>query len=141
MASYNKVILLGNLTRDPQLSYTPSNTAVVEFGLATNRKWKDQSGNQRDDTCFVDCQMYGRRAEVINKYLHKGDPLFVEGRLKFDSWQTQDGTKRSKLRIFVESFEFVGGKGKSTDAPVNRQAETAPPGAPFPPPADDDIPF
>ena len=109
MASYNKVILLGNLTRDPQLSYTPNQTAVVDFGLATNRKWKGQDGTQRDETCFVDCRMFGRRAEALNKYCKKGNPLFVEGRLTFDSWQGQDGTKRSKLRVTVENFEFVGG--------------------------------
>jgi len=109
MANFNKVILLGNLTRDPQLSYLPSQTPVVEFGLATNRRWTAQDGSQRDETCFVDCQMYGKRAEVINKYLKKGNPLFVEGRLKFDSWQAQDGSKRSKLRVFVENFEFIGG--------------------------------
>ena len=109
MGNFNKVILLGNLTRDPQLSYLPSQTPVVEFGLAINRKWTAQDGSQRDDTCFVDCQMYGKRAEVINKYLKKGNPLFVEGRLKFDSWQAQDGSKRSKLRVFVENFEFIGG--------------------------------
>ncbi len=109
MANFNKVILLGNLTRDPQLSYLPSQTPVVEFGLAINRKWTAQDGSQRDETCFVDCQMYGKRAEVINKYLKKGNPLFVEGRLKFDSWQAQDGSKRSKLRVFVENFEFISG--------------------------------
>ena len=143
MASYNKVILLGNLTRDPQLSYTPSNTAVVEFGLATNRKWKDQAGQQREEVCFADCQMYGRRAEVINKYLHKGDPLFVEGRLKFDSWQAQDGGKRSKLRVVVESFEFIGGgKDRSADAGGQGATESqpVPQDTPFPP-VDDDIPF
>ncbi len=152
MASYNKVILLGNLTRDPQLSYTPSNTAAVEFSLATNRKWKDQSGQQREEVCFADCQMYGRRAEVINKYLHKGDPLFIEGRLKFDSWQAQDGTKRSKLRVMVETFEFLGGgKGRSGDGqgggqPYQQQqaqASPAPQGPQDEPfaPVDDDIPF
>ena len=114
MASYNKVILLGNLTRDPQLSYLPSQTAVVEFGLATNRKWQAQDGSQREEVCFVDCQMFGKRAEVINKYLHKGEQLFVEGRLKFDSWQAQDGSKRSKLRVFIENFEFIGGKSSGT---------------------------
>ncbi len=145
MASYNRVILLGNLTRDPQLSYLPSQTPVVEFGLATNRKWKGQDGQEHDETCFVDCQMFGKRAEVINKYLKKGNPLFVEGRLKFDSWQAQDGSKRSKLRVFVENFEFIssgqrdgggsqGGYGGDQPAP---QAEPAPPaGGPA-----DDIPF
>ena len=121
MASYNKVILLGNLTRDPQLSYLPSQTAVVDFGLATNRKWTDQSGAAREDVCFVDCQMFGKRAEVINKYLHKGDPLFAEGRLKFDSWQAQDGTKRSKLRVFVENFEFISSGRKNNSGQDDRQ--------------------
>lgn len=109
MASYNKVILLGNLTRDPQLSYTPNQTAVVDFGLATNRKWTSQDGSTRDETCFVDCRMFGRRAEVVNKYLKKGNPLFVEGRLTFSSWEAQDGSKKSKLRVTVENFEFIGG--------------------------------
>ena len=109
MSNFNKVLLMGNLTRDPQLSYLPSQTAVVEFGLAVNRRWKSKEGEDRDETCFVDCRMFGRRAEVINKYCKKGNPLFIEGRLTFDSWQAQDGTKRSKLRITVENFEFIGG--------------------------------
>jgi single-strand DNA-binding protein len=112
MASYNKVILIGNLTRDPQLSYLPSQTAVVEFGLAINRRFKKQDGSQGEEVCFVDCQMFGKRAEVINKYFKKGDPIFAEGRLKFDSWQGQDGQKKSKLRVFVENFEFVGKGGQ-----------------------------
>jgi len=145
MASYNKVILLGNLTRDPQLSYLPSQTAVVDFGLATNRRWKGQDGSERDETCFVDCRMFGRRAEVINQYLKKGNPLFVEGRLTFDSWQGQDGTKRSKLRVTVENFEFIGGGGSGGggNSGGQRSAGAAGPSqvpeAPLPP--DDDIPF
>ncbi len=111
MASYNKVMLIGNLTRDPQLSYTPSQTAVVDFGLATNRKWTAQDGSQREDTCFVDCRAFGKQAETINKYLAKGRSVFVEGRLTFDSWTGQDGTKRSKHRITVENFQFLGGGG------------------------------
>lgn len=109
MSNFNKIFLMGNLTRDPQLSYLPSQTAVVDFGLAVNRKWKSREGEDRDETCFVDCRMFGRRAEVINKYCKKGNPLFIEGRLTFDSWQAQDGTKRSKLRVTVENFEFIGG--------------------------------
>ena len=144
MASYNKVILLGNLTRDPQLSYLPSQTAVVEFGLATNRRFKKQDGSQGEEVCFVDCQMYGKRAEVIAKYVKKGNPLFVEGRLKFDSWQGQDGSKHSRLRVSVENFEFIssgsrasaGGNAPAADqgAPMGGSQETAPPAA-------DDIPF
>ena len=110
MASFNKVMLMGNLTRDPQLSYLPSNTAVVEFSVATSRTFKKQDGSQGEEVCFTDCNMFGKRAEVINKYLHKGDPIFVEGRLKLDQWQAQDGSKRSKLRVFVENFEFIGGR-------------------------------
>jgi single-strand DNA-binding protein len=109
MANFNKVLLMGNLTRDPQLSYTPNQTAVVEFGLAVNRKWKGQDGESKEETCFVDCQAFGRTAENINKYLTKGRPLFVEGRLTFNSWTAQDGTKRSKHRVTVENFQFLGG--------------------------------
>lgn len=114
MASYNKVILLGNLTRDPQLSFTPSQTAVVDFGLATNRRWRGQDGTQRDETCFVDCRMFGKRAEVISKYLKKGQPIFIEGRLNYSTWEAQDGSKRSRLRVHVENFEFVGGGGSGS---------------------------
>ena len=110
MASYNKILLMGNLTRDPQLSYTPSQTAVVDFGLATNRKWTAQDGSQRDDTCFVDCRAFGRMAENINKFFKKGKPIFVEGRLSFDQWTAQDGIKRSKHRVTVENFTFLPGR-------------------------------
>ena len=96
MANFNKVFLMGNLTRDPQLSYLPSQTAVVDFGLAVNRRWTDKDGSRKESTCFVDCRAFGRMAENISKYLTKGRPLFVEGRLDFDSWTAQDGTKRSK---------------------------------------------
>ena len=108
MASYNKVILLGNLTRDPELRYTPSQTAVVDFGLATNRRWRGQDGSERNETCFVDCTMFGKRAEVISRYFKKGTPIFVDGRLTYDTWTAQDGSKRSKLKVTVENFEFVG---------------------------------
>jgi len=109
MANFNKVYLMGNLTRDPQLSYTPSQSAVVDFGLAVNRRWKGQDGESREETCFVDCRAFGRLAENINKYLTKGRPLFVEGRLTFNTWTAQDGTKRSKHRVTVENFQFLGG--------------------------------
>ena len=130
MASYNKVILIGNLTRDPQLSYTPSQTAVVDFGLAMNRRWVGQDGSQREETCFVDCRMFGKRDEVINKYLRKGQPLFVEGRLSFESWTAQDGSKRSRHRITVEEFQFVGSGQSQTgqglgNAPSNQQFDSS----------------
>ena len=111
MAGFNKVILLGNLTRDPQLSYTPNQTAVVDFGVATNRRWTGQDGSQRDETCFVDCRAFGRMAENINKYFTKGKPIFLEGRLTYDSWTAQDGSKRSRLRVTVENFQFLPGTG------------------------------
>ena len=108
MPNVNKIMLMGNITRDPQLSFTPDQCAVVDFGLAINRSWTDKGGNKRDETCFIDLRMFGKRAEVINKYCKKGDPLFVEGRLTFDSWEAQDGSKRSKHRVTVENFEFLG---------------------------------
>jgi single-strand DNA-binding protein len=108
MANFNKILLLGNLTRDPQLSYTPNQTAVVDFGLAVNRKWTGQDGSAREETCFVDCRAFGKPAETINKYLTKGRQVFIEGRLTFDSWTAQDGTKRSKHRVTVETFQFLG---------------------------------
>lgn len=111
MANYNKVMLMGNLTRDPQLSYLPSNTPVVEFGLATNRRFKKQDGSEGEETLFIDCRMFGTRAEALNKYCHKGDPLFVEGRLQLDQWQDRDGNPRSKHRVHIENFEFVGRSG------------------------------
>ena len=123
MSSYNKVIIIGNLTRDPKLSFLPSQTALVEIGLATNRKWKGQDGVQHDETCFVDCKMFGKRAEVINKYLHKGDPLFIEGRLNFESWQAQDGTKRNKLTVMIENFEFLS-SGEKTEPKPEPQPES-----------------
>jgi len=108
MANYNKVLLLGNLTRDPQLSYTPNQTPVVDFGLAVNRRWTGQDGSQREETCFIDCRAFGRSAENINKYCAKGRPLLVEGRLTYDTWTGQDGSKRSKHRVTVQSFQFIG---------------------------------
>jgi single-strand DNA-binding protein len=116
MAGYNKVLLLGNLTRDPQLSYTPSQTAVVDFGVATNRRWTGQDGSQRDETCFVDCRAFGRTAENINKFFSKGKPIFLEGRLTYDTWTAQDGSKKSRLRVTVENFQFLPGTGGGAGA-------------------------
>ena len=108
MGNFNKVMLLGRLTRDPQLKYLPNNTAVCELSLATSREWRDQEGNKREESCFVDLNAFGRQAEVLNQYMSKGKEIFVEGRLKFDSWTSQDGSKRSKLRVVVENFQFTG---------------------------------
>jgi single-strand DNA-binding protein len=148
MASYNKVILVGNLTRDPQMSYLPSQMAVVEFGLATNRRWRGPDGQQREETCFVDCRAYGKQAETINQYLAKGKPVLVEGRLQFDTWEGKDGTKRSKHRVVVERFQFLGAPtGPRAAAPPRPQPAGAPeqedmtePAPPSEEPGDD-IPF
>src|SRR6185369_17771062 len=111
MASYNKVILMGNLTRDPQMKYLPSQTAVVEFGLACNRRYKTQSGEQKEEVTFVDCTAFGRTGEVINQYFTKGKPIFIEGRLKYDQWEDkQGGGKRSKITVVIDNFQFIGGR-------------------------------
>ena len=131
MANYNRILLIGNLTRDPQLSYLPSQTAVVDFGLAVNRRWKGKDGEDRDETCFVDCRAFGRTAENINKYLSKGRQLFVEGRLTFNSWTAADGTKRSKHRVTVENFQFLGppsGGGSGTGRTEERTDSQVEPG-------------
>jgi single-strand DNA-binding protein len=122
MAGFNKIFLLGNLTRDPQLSYTPNQTAVVDFGLATNRRWTSQDGNQRQETCFVDCRAFGRQAENINKFLTKGRAVFIEGRLSFESWTAQDGTKRSRHRVTVENFQFLPAAG-GQEAPADQSEQ------------------
>lgn len=127
MASYNRIILVGNLTRDPELSYTPANTAVCKFGMATNRKWRDKDGNEREDVCFIGCTMFGVRAEVINKYLSKGKRLLVEGRLAFDQWTDQGGQKRSKHEVIVDNFQFMdSGQRSEGGGGYDRGAERAP---------------
>ena len=145
MANFNKVLLMGNLTRDPQLSYTPNQTAVVDFGLAVNRRWTSRDGEKKEETCFVDCRAFGRQAENINKYLSKGRPLFVEGRLTFDSWTAQDGTKRSKHRVTVEGFQFMGPPSGRADAGLDAQQteqSVSEPGSQAEQPSgSDDIPF
>jgi single-strand DNA-binding protein len=113
MSKFNKVFLMGNLTRDPELKYTPSGTAVVGFGIAINRTWKGADGEKKEDVCYVDINMFGRRAEVIEQYFKKGHPIFIDGRLQFQQWETQDGQKRNALKVVAESFEFIGGKGDS----------------------------
>ncbi|MBN1437741.1 MAG: single-stranded DNA-binding protein [Sedimentisphaerales bacterium] len=139
MASYNRVIFMGNLTRDPQLSYLPSQTPVVEFGLASNRRWRGQDGSDREDICFIDCRAYGRTADTISKYCKKGSPLLIEGRLQLDQWE-KDGQKRSKHRIFVENFTFVGSRG-SDGGDGGSESSASSSGYEGTPPADDDIPF
>jgi len=136
MASYNKVILVGNLTRDPQLSYLPSQTPVCEIGLAINRKYKTADGQQREEVCFVDCRAFGRQAETLNQYMSKGRQLLVEGRLTFDQWETQDGQKRSKHRVTISNFQFLdSGQGRGGGAPAAAGGYSQPAPAPAPAPA------
>ena len=111
MANLNKVMLIGNLTRDPDLKYTPGNQAVCEIGLAVNRKYRTKEGEDREETTFVDCEAWGKQAEVLKQYMTKGKPLFVEGRLKLDTWEDKDGGKRSKMRVVIENFQLLGAAG------------------------------
>jgi single-strand DNA-binding protein len=109
MASYNKVFLMGNLTRDPQVKHLPSQMVVAEFGLAVNRRYKTATGEDKEEVAFVDCTAFGRQAETISQYCTKGKPLFVEGRLKYDTWDDkQGGGRRSKLTVVVENFQVLG---------------------------------
>lgn len=116
MPNYNKVLLMGHLTRDPQLSYTPTQMAIVEFGIATNHKWTGKDGSQKEEVYFGDCKAFGKTADNINKYFKKGRAIFVEGRLVTDSWTAQDGSQKSRTRINIDSFQFVGDKGDASPA-------------------------
>jgi len=147
MASFNKVILMGNLTRDPELRYTPKGTAVAKLGLAVNRSWRNADGQQQDETTFVDVDAFGKQAETLGQYMQKGRPILIEGRLKLDQWEDKNtGQNRSKLGVILEKFSFVGGgggqAGGSTNAP---QSSAPPPTSDVPPfedgPSDDDVPF
>jgi single-strand DNA-binding protein len=155
MASFNRVIVAGNLTRDPELRYTPKGSAVAKIGLAVNRTWKTESGETKEEVTFIDIEAWGRQAEVIAQYMRKGRPLLVEGRLKLDTWEDKNThQKQSKLKVVLESFSFIDSKG--TDAgPVPPSAEAprrpAPPSPSKPPeppeagegagPEEDDVPF
>ena len=151
MANYNKVILVGNLTRDPQLKYLPSQMAVTEFGLAVNHKYKTKTGESKEDVLFVDCSIFGQGAEIVSKYCQKGKQLLVEGRLKYDSWEDkQGGGKRSKHSVVVDTFQFLGGRqdGEERDSsPARDKAASAPGDGPLqqePPSFEsekDDLPF
>jgi len=112
MASFNKVILCGNLTRDPDLKYTPKGTAIARLGLAMNRKWKTESGESKEEVTFVDCTIWGKTAETAAQYLKKGSPVMFEGRLHQESWEDKtSGAKRTKLKVIVETMVFLGSGG------------------------------
>ena len=153
MASFNKVILLGNLTRDPELRMTAGGLAIAKFGLAMNRKYTTKDGESRDETTFVDCDAFGRSAETISKYVQKGSPLFIEGRLKLDNWEGQNGEKRSKLSVVVDNFQLMprggeagGGGGQSrgyddVSPPSRPQGNTRSAQQASVEDIDDDVPF
>jgi single-strand DNA-binding protein len=165
MAYLNKVFLIGNLTRDPELRVTPKGTAICQFGLAVNRQFKDESGQTRDETSFIDIEAWGKQGELVSKYLTKGSPAMVEGRLKLDQWEDkQSGQKRSKLKVVLENVQFLssgnrGGQGGGEggvdegvdqttpierNSPPARGASGSAGRKPAPPPTqdiDEDVPF
>jgi len=153
MASFNKVILLGNLTRDPEVRYTPKGSAVCDLGIAINRSYTLDSGEKREEVTFVDVVLWSRLAEIAGEYLKKGRPIFIEGRLQLDTWDDkQSGQKRSKLRVIGETMQLLGGRPPGTGGGAAEGAEGAKdarPSKPAPPPKagaaaepdDDEIPF
>jgi len=156
MANLNKVMLMGNLTRDPEVRYTPKGTAVAELGMAINRVYSAENGEKREETTFVDVTLWGRTAEIAGEYLKKGRPVFIEGRLQLDTWDDkQTGQKRSKLKVVGEAMQLIGSRGdgggsssgggeSSGAAPKSHPAGPAKPKPPADPdlePEEDDIPF
>ena len=155
MANFNKVILAGNLTRDPELRYTPKGMAICKFGLAINRNWTNEAGEKKEEATFVDVDAFGKQAEVIAQYVKKGQQFLVEGRLKLDQWDDkQTGQKRSRLGVVLEGFSFLGSGnrgegGAPSEAPRPRSAPVAASAVAAPasgaddsgPPSEDDVPF
>ena len=151
MASFNKVILVGNLTRDPELRYTPKGTAIAKIGVAVNRVWTNEAGEKKEEVTFVDVDVFGRTAENVGQYMRKGRPILIEGRLRLDQWDDkQTGQKKSKLGVVAETVQFLGsapaaGEGGAPAAPrVQRPAPAAPAAEPVEgdgPPESDDVPF
>ncbi len=111
MASFNRVILLGNLTRDPEVRFSSGNNAICKLGLAVSRNYTTRDGEKREETTFVDVDAFGRVAEILGKYLSKGRPVLIEGRLQLDTWESREGEKRSKLKVVCENFQFIGSGG------------------------------
>lgn len=160
MAYLNKVLLIGNLTRDPELRVTPKGTPICQFGLAVNRQFKDESGATRDETTFVDIEAWGKQGELVSKYLTKGSPCFVEGRLRLDQWEDkQSGQKRSRLKVVLENVQFLGrggsggggaggaggeeaeGGSEARFTPPPSRASAPKPAAPAQENLDEDVPF
>lgn len=149
MASFNKVILVGNLTRDPELRYTPKGMAIAKIGLAVNRKWKSETGELKEEVTFVDVDTFGRTAENVGQYMRKGRPILIEGRLRLDQWDDkQTGQKRSRLGVVAETVQFLGSPtgGEGAPAPARPAAAPGPASAAEAPDAEpphegDDVPF
>jgi len=154
MANFNKVMLMGNLTRDPEVRYTPKGTAVAHIGLAVNRVWSTESGEKKEEVTFIDVEAWGRTAETIGQYMTKGKPIFIEGRLKLDQLDDKEsGQKKSKLKVVCENFQFIGGpKGTSGGGEISDAPPAAKPARPRQAPApaaeeapagegEDNIPF
>ncbi len=150
MASFNKVILMGNLTRDPELRYLPKGTAVAKLGLAVSRSWRTETGELKEEVAFIDIEVFGRTAENVGQYLRKGSPALVEGRLRLDSWEDkQTQQKRSKLVVVADSVQFIGSPRTSEAGGVDstpsqprppRPAAPSAPVKPQEPPNDSDVP-
>jgi len=150
MASFNKVILLGNLTRDPEVRYTPKGSAVCDLGIAINRQYTLDSGEKREEVTYVDVVLWSRLAEIAGEYLKKGRPVFIEGRLQLDTWDDkQTGQKRSKLRVIGETMQLLGGRPPGAAGGTPAEGGEARPAKSTPPPKagaaaepdDDEIPF
>src|ERR1700730_5581561 len=145
MASFNKVILLGNLTRDPEVRYTPKGSAVCDLGIAVNRVYTTEGGEKREEVTYVDVVLWARLAEIAGQYLKKGRPVFIEGRLQLDTWDDkQTGQKRSRMRVVAENLQLLGSRGESEGgpagpAPARRPATGAAPGQPTAQPRDPDL--
>jgi single-strand DNA-binding protein len=145
MANLNKVFLLGNVTRDPEIRYTPKGSAVCDLGIAVNRNYTTDSGEKREEVTFVDVTLWGRTAEVASEYLKKGRPVFIEGRLQMDTWDDkQTGQKRTRLRVVAENMQLLGGRppGGASDATGESRQTSAPPkSSSATEPDEDEIPF
>lgn len=131
MPNYNKVFLMGNLTRDPELRFTPSGTAVAQFGLAVNRRSRAPDGTQREETLFIEVEVWGRQAETASQYLAKGRSVFVEGRLRLETWESQDGQKRSRIKVVADTFQFLTPKAEAQEETSAEEEINS----------DDDVPF
>jgi single-strand DNA-binding protein len=150
MASLNKVMLIGNVTRDPEVKFTPKGSAVADLGLAVNRIYTNQAGERVEEVTYVDVELWGRLAEIAGEYAKKGRPVFIEGRLRMDSWEDkQSGQKRTRLRVVGDGLQLLGsrpggapgGTDEEAETPGSKPASQAPARSTLGPPADDDIPF